>query len=123
MSNFAIANDAEGAIASANKLMLKQSFLTMLYLSITKRKIMHTTNLRKVGGSIMLAIPPAVLEILNLQSGTTVGVAVDNGRLIIEPQLKPQYSLDELLAQCNSNAPITEDDRVWLDVKPVGNEL
>ncbi len=103
--------------------MLKQNFLTMLYLSITKRKIMHTTNLRKVGGSIMLAIPPAVLEILNLQSGTTVGVAVDNGRLIIEPQLKPQYSLDELLAQCNSNAPITEDDRVWLDVKPVGNEL
>ena len=94
----------------------------MLYLSITIRKIMHTTNLRKVGGSIMLAIPPAVLEILNLQSGTTVGVAVDNGRLIIEPQPKPQYSLEELLAQCNPNAPITEDDLVWLDAKPVGNE-
>ncbi|TYQ28847.1 AbrB/MazE/SpoVT family DNA-binding domain-containing protein [Pseudanabaena sp. UWO310] len=84
---------------------------------------MHTTNLRKVGGSIMLAIPPAILEILNLQSGTTVGVAVDNGRLIIEPQPKPQYSLDELLAKCNPNAPITEDDRIWLDVEPVGNEL
>ena len=94
----------------------------MLYLSITTRKIMHTTNLRKVGGSIMLAIPPAVLEILNLQSGTTVGVAVDNGRLIIEPQPKPQYSLEELLAQCNPNALITEDDRVWLDAKPLGNE-
>ncbi len=65
----------------------------MLYLNITNKEVMHTTNLRKVGGSIMLAIPPAVLEILNLQSGTTVGVAVDNGRLIIEPQLKPQYSL------------------------------
>jgi antitoxin component of MazEF toxin-antitoxin module len=37
---------------------------------------MHTTNLRKVGGSIMLAIPPAVLEILNLQSGITAGFAV-----------------------------------------------
>ncbi len=95
----------------------------MLYLSIITRKIMHTTNLREVGGSIMLAIPPAVLEILNLQSGTTVGVTVKNGRLIIEPQSKPQYSLEELLAQCNPNAPITKDDRVWLDVKPVGNEL
>jgi antitoxin ChpS len=84
---------------------------------------MHTTNLRKVGGSIMLAIPPTVLEILNLQSGTTVGGAVDNGRLIIEPQPKPIYSLEELLAQCNPNSPITEDDHVWLDVKPVGNEL
>ena len=84
---------------------------------------MHTTNLRKVSGSIMLAIPPAVLEILNLQSGTTVGGAVDNDRLIIEPQSKPQYSLEELLAQCNLNAPLTEDDRAWLDVKPMGNEL
>ncbi len=84
---------------------------------------MHTTNLRKVGGSIMLAIPPAVLEVLNLQSGTTVGVAVDNGRLIIEPQPKPQYSLDELLAQCDRNAPITECDRTWIDMKPVGSEL
>lgn len=95
----------------------------MLYLNITNGEVMHTTNLRKVGGSIMLAIPPAILEILNLQSGATVGVAVDNGKLIIEPQMKPQYSLDELLAQCNPNAPITEDDRIWLDVEPVGNEL
>ena len=84
---------------------------------------MHTTNLRKVGGSIMLAIPPAVLEILNLQSGTTVGVAVHDGKLIIEAQSKPQYSLDELLAQCDLNAPITEDDQAWLDIKSVGNEL
>jgi len=84
---------------------------------------MHTTNLRKVGGSIMLAIPPAFLEVLNLQSGVTVGIAVDSGRLIIEPQLKPRYSLDELLAQCDRNAPITESDRPWLDIKPVGHEL
>jgi antitoxin ChpS len=84
---------------------------------------MHTTNLRKVGGSIMLAIPPSVLEILNLQSGTTVGVAVDNGKLIIERQPKPQYSLDQLLSQCDPNAPITESDRAWLDLKSVGQEL
>lgn len=84
---------------------------------------MHTTNLRKVGGSIMLAIPPSVLEVLNLQSGTTVGIAVDNGRLIIEPQPKLQYSLDDLLTQCNPNAPITEVDLAWFEVKPVGNEL
>jgi antitoxin ChpS len=84
---------------------------------------MHITNLRKVGGSIMLAIPPAVLEVLNLQSGTTVGIAVDNGKLIIEPKSKPQYSLDELLAQCDPNAPITEGDRTWLDVKAAGREL
>ena len=26
---------------------------------------MHTTNLRKVGGSVMLALPPAILDMLN----------------------------------------------------------
>ena len=25
---------------------------------------MHTTNLRKVGGSVMLAVPPAILDLL-----------------------------------------------------------
>jgi antitoxin ChpS len=30
---------------------------------------MHTTNLRKVGGSVMLAVPPALLDILQLEPG------------------------------------------------------
>lgn len=37
---------------------------------------MYTTNLRKVGGSVMLAVPPAVLEQLHLQAGVKVGLAV-----------------------------------------------
>jgi antitoxin ChpS len=55
---------------------------------------MHTTNLRKVGGSIMLAVPPAILDILHLHAGATVGLAVDHGRLVVEPTLRPRYSLD-----------------------------
>ena len=43
---------------------------------------MHTTNLRKVGGSVMLAVPPAILDLLQLQAGATVGVAVTDGRLV-----------------------------------------
>ena len=30
---------------------------------------MHTTNLRKVGGSVMLAVPPALLKLLQLGPG------------------------------------------------------
>jgi antitoxin ChpS len=37
---------------------------------------MHTTILRKVGGSVMLAVPPAILEILRLKAGATVGAAL-----------------------------------------------
>lgn len=84
---------------------------------------MHTTNLRKVGGSIMLAVPPAILDMLHLHAGATVGLAVDHGRLVVEPTLRPKYSLDELLAQCDASAEVSTEDRVWIDSKPVGSEL
>ena len=84
---------------------------------------MHTTNLRKVGGSVMLAVPPAILDLLHLRAGATVGLAVDHGRLVIEPTIRPRYRLEELLAQCDPSAEISAEDRAWLDSKPVGNEL
>ena len=62
---------------------------------------MHTTNLRKVGGSVMLAVPPVLLGILHLRPGAKVGLAVEGGRLVVQPQHKRRYTLDELLAQCN----------------------
>ena len=84
---------------------------------------MYTTNLRKVGGSIMLAVPPALLDILHLRPGAKVGLAVQGGRLVVEPQQRPRYTLDELLAQCNPRARRSKEEREWLDGKPVGGEL
>jgi antitoxin ChpS len=84
---------------------------------------MHTTNLRKVGGSVMLAVPPALLDVLHLSPGAKVGLAVDNGRLVVEPNVRPRYTLEELLAQCDASAGLTTDDREWLDARPVGSEL
>ena len=49
---------------------------------------MYTTNLRRVGGSIMLALPPAILDLLHLQAGATVGLAVDGDRLVVESKPK-----------------------------------
>jgi antitoxin ChpS len=88
---------------------------------------MHTTNLRKVGGSVMLAVPPALLNVLQLQPGAEVGIAVERGRLIVEPQRRRRYTLDELLAQCDPKARRSKQgskqEREWLDSKPVGGEL
>lgn len=84
---------------------------------------MHTTNLRKVGGSVMMAVPPAILDLLHLQVGATVGLAVDNGRLIVEPAQRHRYSLEELLARCDPTAEISPEDQAWLDDKPIGTEL
>ena len=49
---------------------------------------MYTANLRKVGGSVMLAVPPAILEMLRMESGSSVSMAVESGRLIIEPNVR-----------------------------------
>jgi antitoxin ChpS len=85
--------------------------------------MMHTTNLRKVGGSVMLAVPPALLDVLHLAAGAKVGLVVDNGRLVVEPAARPRYTLEELLAQCDASTEISAEDREWLDARPVGDEL
>ncbi len=82
---------------------------------------MHTTNLRKVGGSIMLAVPPALLDLMRLRAGAEVGLAVQRGRLVVEA--RPRYTLDELLAQCNRKARRSRQERAWLSDRPVGAEL
>ena len=84
---------------------------------------MHSTNLRKVGGSVMLAVPPTLLDILHLKPGSKVGLAVRGGRLVVEPQQRPRYTLDDLLAQCNPRARRSKDEREWLRNKATGREL
>jgi len=84
---------------------------------------MYTSNLRKVGGSVMLAVPPAVLEMMQLGSGSTVSMAVESGRLVIEPELKKKYTLQELLAQCDASAPVSDEDKAWTSSAAKGEEL
>lgn len=84
---------------------------------------MHSTNLRKVGGSVMLAVPPALLDVLSLGPGAKVGITIEHGRLVVEPQTRPHYTLEELLARCHPKAVRTREEREWLSGKPVGDEL
>ena len=84
---------------------------------------MFTASLRKVGGSVMLAVPPAILEMVRLRSGATVSIAVENGRLIVEPETKKRYSLQELLAQCDLSVPVSGEDAQWIASAPQGQEL
>ena len=41
---------------------------------------MHTTRLKRVGGSVMLPVPPALLNALSLGKDNEVGMFIDNGR-------------------------------------------
>ena len=71
----------------------------------------------------MLAVPPALLDVLQLRPGAKVGLAVQNGRLVVEPERKPRYNMAELLVKCNAKAPRIKEERKWLDDKPTGGEL
>ena len=84
---------------------------------------MHTTSLRKVGGSVMLTVPPSVLEALHLKVGAEVELKVSEDKLVVEPRKRPKYTMKELLDQCDFSLPISEEEQEWLDVRPVGREL
>jgi antitoxin ChpS len=83
----------------------------------------YSTNLRKVGGSVMLAIPPVLLNLLQLEPGATVAVAVEDGRLVIEPNPRPRHSMTELLAASDYSQPVSLEEREWIDGAAVGGEL
>lgn len=84
---------------------------------------MHPTNLRKVGGSVMLAVPPALLDQLSLKAGDAVGIAVEQGRLVVAATPRPRYTLAELLAASDYADGLSEEDRDWIDAAPVGREI
>lgn len=77
------------------------------------------TNLRKVGGSVMLAVPPTLLKKLGLDAGKTVSLDVQDGKLLVEPKNKPLYKLSDLLAEHQMSG--LEQD-AWNDIKPIGRE-
>ena len=83
---------------------------------------MQTTTLRKVGGSVMMTITPAVLEQLGLTVGSTVGIEVQQDALIVKSARK-RYTAEELLADYDTETPLTEEEREWLDAPRVGREL
>jgi antitoxin ChpS len=83
---------------------------------------MYRTRLRTVGGSVMFAIPKALLESLELEANASVGLTIDQGKLIVDPHPARRYCLDELVAACDTSTPATAEDAEWLRDLPVGRE-
>ncbi len=84
----------------------------------------HAVRLRRVGGSVMLAIPKPVLEALDLAPDASVGLSVKGGRLVVDPKsAKRRYSLNQLLAQCKLSRRRSREERQWVVGVNVGREL
>lgn len=84
---------------------------------------MMETHLRSFGNSVGLVIPKPVREALHLRAGQTVSIEqTARGDLLIRPRRK-QYSLEELLAQCDATAPMPQEVVDWENLPPVGDEV
>ena len=70
----------------------------------------------------MRVVPPALLDQLHLQAGATVGVIITDGRLVVDPEPKPRYTLEELLAASDYSQPQPAEEREWVDAPAVGGE-
>lgn len=71
---------------------------------------MTTATLRQSGGSVILAIPKAVLETLGLSADSKVNLGV-SGRMLT---VTPGYSIDDLVARItpeNGHELIASGDR------------
>lgn len=83
---------------------------------------MHTVNLKKVGGSVMLAVPPAILSLLNWSPRSALGIEVQDGKLVVQSQPRPKFTMEELLAASDfSNQPA--DQHEFVEAKSTGGEL
>ena len=99
------------------------SLTRLLYSDIRIEDRVHCTKLRKVGGSVMLVVPPPILDALELQVGACVGIGIEAGRRVVTPNMRVSFTLDDLLAQCDKTGPAEDGDRVWIQGAAIGSEL
>jgi antitoxin ChpS len=90
-----------------------------------KRVQVKRVVVRKVGGSLMAAVPADVVRDMGLAEGQTLALAYDGGRMVLEPAaaLAPvRYTLGEILASCNLDLPPTGEEREWENAPRIGRE-
>jgi len=83
---------------------------------------MYTTTAHHEGDSVKLSLPADLQERLHLEEGDEVRVVVEGDHLLLAP-LRNRYSMEQLLKEHAEIADQLEDDRAWLDAKPVGREI
>ena len=83
---------------------------------------MTTVTVRQSGGAEIVSIPKAIGKALGLHVGSELNLSIVDNRIVLDPVVE-KTSLGELLAGSpRENFRITEEDREWIDAKPVGKE-
>jgi antitoxin ChpS len=81
------------------------------------------TTLRNFGNSVGLVIPKILRDALRLVAGQHVILEQTEQGLLIRSPTTRRYSLEELVAQCDANAPDLVDQDAWNNAPAVGREV
>ncbi len=79
---------------------------------------------KKWGNSLAARIPKAIADMIDLSLNQKINIEAKNGKIIITPVIeKKEYTMDELLSQCSSeNTKLDDEEKAWLNDKPIGRE-
>lgn len=73
------------------------------------------TALRKMGNSTGMILPKPILKELGVESGASMDLVVENGRVIATPVKRKVREGWEEGAKRVGAEPLTEEEREWLD--------
>nr|MDT0251536.1 AbrB/MazE/SpoVT family DNA-binding domain-containing protein [Endozoicomonas sp.] len=82
------------------------------------------TTIRKIGNSSGAIIPSELLRRMNLQEGDAITISEERNSLVItKARPRPRYTMDELMAQCDTEAAMPEELSEWDSMPPAGDEV
>lgn len=64
----------------------------------------------------------AALEVIAAKHGLTLEGWFKKLAAQEVPTARVRYSLSELIAQCDPEAPLSDDDRAWMEIPAIGRE-
>lgn len=88
---------------------------------------MYNTTFRKVGGSLMMSVPPALIDVLGIKPGDAGTVDVRDGQLVAAPVRRPargRRTVAQIVAGINPQDVIEWQKSLVDDLSaPVGKEI
>ena len=84
---------------------------------------MTAITIRQSGGANIVSIPKAIVKTLGLHVGSKLNMSIDDNKIVLTP-VEEALNLEALLVGSPKACfKLTEEDREWVDTKPMGKEI
>ncbi|NND00890.1 MAG: AbrB/MazE/SpoVT family DNA-binding domain-containing protein [Gammaproteobacteria bacterium] len=85
---------------------------------------MTSISVRQSGGANIISIPKTIVQMLGLSVGSKLNLTVEDNKIVLTPVMEETMSLESLLIGSPKECfTITDEDREWIDARPIGREV